>query len=232
MMIIIIIIITNENMDKTDNLLNKDDVDYHIEDFWYGFKKSMINFYNKYKIEKEHVKLWSDKLNKLKLNKEYNFIEDSIRKYIILYALDVMKNEDYCDFEHSNILFANIKRWDKLSHKYNLCKEEKDRIVITLYYTYYCIKKKKDESLDEILELFDDIDSLILSDFVELLSLSLELEQGNVIDSIVKILGYEKTFETINIIYPNFTNKNDKNTSGFKLCKRFIKNNAINKKKD
>jgi hypothetical protein len=52
--------------------LNKDDPDYQIEDFWYGFKNSMNNFYQSKEIQNKNIQLWSNKLNEYKKDKKYD----------------------------------------------------------------------------------------------------------------------------------------------------------------
>ena len=51
--------------------MNIIDPDYNIELFWYGFKQSMINFYNKQEYY-EYINVWSDILNILKKDKKYD----------------------------------------------------------------------------------------------------------------------------------------------------------------
>ena len=94
-------------------LLNKSDPDYSIEEFWYGFKNSMYNFYTVTHIPPRNIARWSENLNMLKVAKNYDQIENNIRNYMSLYALDVMKYEKNSG-HHGNILNTNIKRWNNI----------------------------------------------------------------------------------------------------------------------
>ena len=79
-------------------ILNKDDPDYIVEQFWYGFKQSMINFYVIIIKDYSHIISWSIVLNKMKQNKEYNMIELKIREYMSQYAFDLIKNNDMISY--------------------------------------------------------------------------------------------------------------------------------------
>ncbi len=97
--------------------MNKEE-DFYIEQFWLDFKKSMNNFYfelngsNKYKINRP-IEYWSNKLNQLQKNKEYNLIETNIRDYMSLYAIDLLRT---FSLYHTGILITNIKRWNTISN--------------------------------------------------------------------------------------------------------------------
>ena len=104
--------------------------DHHIEEFWLNFKNSMNNFYNATKSISRPITLWSDNLNNLQKNKQYDIIEKCIRDYISLYAIDILRCHGNYYF---NILYINIKRWNVISHKYKF----------TLDYIIYCLKVVK-----------------------------------------------------------------------------------------
>lgn len=203
--------------------LNKEDPDYQIEDFWYGFKKSMVNFYKSCGLKVRDVELWSDELNKYKADKNYSLIEESIKEYITCYAIDVMKNGKHDENIHSPILLTNIKRWNKISNKFHFGDSSKYKNLIILFEAYCCVKRKLNKNLDPILNLFIDIDELILTEYVHLFIISLQLEQHKMLDSIIQILGDKKIFKLLDNFYPKLTNGRDKNTSGLKLCKRYKK---------
>ena len=94
--------------------------DYYIEQFWLNFKDSMINFYHEKNINRP-IKYWSDELNKLQQLKLYDEIQNKIRNYISLYAIDLMKDNNKYD---ADILITNVKRWNKIADKYNFEKED------------------------------------------------------------------------------------------------------------
>jgi len=201
--------------------LNKEDPDYQIEEFWYGLKKSMVNFYKRYNVKVRNVQVWSDRLNEYKKDKKYSLIEESIKEYITSYAIDVMENEEFNECFHSSILSSNIKRWSKISNKFHFGDCTKYKNVIIIFDAFCCIKRKCDEKLYPILELFEDVRAMIVTDFIELFSLSLELRQNKMLDCLIKIMGDEKAFKLINDFCPGLTSARDKNTSGMKLCKKY-----------
>ena len=202
--------------------LNKNDPDYQIEDFWYGFKKSMTNFYKNNELKERDIQDWSDKLNKYKKDKEYSLIEQSIREYIIIYALDIMKYDKINNCIHSNILATNINRWNKLSNKIITCSLfDNNEQVIFLFEAFNFIKCKMYKNLYPIIELFFDFNSIISNNYYYLTILSLELGQVKMLDSITKILGYVPLVKIINETYPNFINPNEQNITGLKLCRRY-----------
>jgi len=201
--------------------LNREDPDYQIEEFWYGFKKAMMNFYKSTKIVR-NIQLWSDKLNEYKKDKKYSLIEESIKEHITLYAIDVMENEEYDECSHSNILFDNIKRWSKISNKFHFGDSSKYKSIILLFGAFCCVKRKCDEKLYPILELFDDVRGMILTDYIHLFSLSLELGQNKMLDCLMSIVGQEKAFKLINEFCPDLTSARDKKISGRKLYKKYL----------
>jgi hypothetical protein len=208
--------------------LNKNDPDYQIEDFWYGFKNSMKNFYKNNVLKEYEIQIWSNKLNEYKKDKKYSLIEQQIKEYIIIYALDIMKYDKINNRIHSSILATNIKRWNKLSNKFHFGDLEKNEEIIILFEAFNFIKCKLDKNLYPIIELFFDLDTIISNDYYYLTILSLELGQVKMLDSIIKILGYVKIVKIINEVYPEFIKLNDKNITGMKLCRKY--KNYITKK--
>jgi hypothetical protein len=88
--------------------------DYFIEQFWLDFKKSMNNFYNEIKNTIHRpINYWSNKLNELQKNKQYNLIEINIRDYMSLYAIDLLRT---FSLYHTGILITNIKRWNAIAN--------------------------------------------------------------------------------------------------------------------
>jgi hypothetical protein len=201
--------------------LNKNDPDYQIEDFWYGFKNSMKNFYKNNELKEHKIQSWSNKLNEYKKEKNYYLIEEQIKEYIIIYALDIMKYDKINNCIYSSILATNIKRWNKLSSKFHFGDLEKNEQIIILFEAFNFIKCKMDKKLYPILKLFFDFNTIISNDYYYLTILSLELGQVKMLDSVTKILGYVKIVKIINEIYPDFINPNEKNITGMNLCRRY-----------
>jgi len=99
--------------------VNINDPDYDIEVFWYSFKESMYNFYNSLSthinsIVENNISEWSKELNFLKKEKNYNEIQMKIKKYMSMYALDLITYSDL--LYHDSIFVANIRRWNKITN--------------------------------------------------------------------------------------------------------------------
>ena len=223
-------------------LLNKLDPDYAIEEFWYGFKNAMKNFYTAKNIPPRNIKRWSENLNMLKISKNYDQIEINIRNYMSLYALDVMKYETNSSY-NGNILNTNIKRWNLISINNNFTISEKHNNILLLFDVFYSIKNKismiteqlKTENnlskpeetkqilnrLIEIFKFFEDIEVLIyFDDFDELIKLSIAAKQIKILNTIRKIIGESKFIRKINEMYPNIML--DKNMTCEKICKNYV----------
>lgn len=198
--------------------------DYEIEEFWYGFKNSMNNFY-KDQVVNRPIKSWSDNLNYLQSIKEYEKIEQCITKYISLYALDLMRIDNGYNI---SILNTNIKRWDKISEKYKIFSSRKSynkgcNLITTLLDIYKILSSKK--KIDR--KIFDEVELyIIFEDFRDLLKFSKQHEIPSIID---KLLNYDPSiFSQVkeifelddSIVYP---------ISSSKIFK--IKNIELNKNK-
>lgn len=191
--------------------MNKNNPDYHIEIFWLNFKQSMKNYYNN--DFKRPIDYWSNELNNLQKLQKYNMIEDKIRNYISLFAIDLMKNlEDY----HIRILITNIKRWNKLSKLYvfNENLETYHNIIFLLIDIYKSLLEKALD--DDIKIIFSQIELFILwKDFSSLIEYAIKNKKPSIIDKINK---YD--FTIINNHIENIYNvKLNSNLSGFKLLK-------------
>jgi hypothetical protein len=186
-----------------NNNLNHNDPDYHIELFWFGFKQSMINFYQYINMKYDHIQKWSDKLNQLKSNKEYLEIEKNIREYMTYYSFDLLNNNtSYYD----NILVTNIKRWNNISIMFNFKPGIYSKIIIILL-IYLEIKKldkydfledifqnKNNNSFHSILE-----DNTILLRFIKFAVL---YNKPKILNLLKKIPNYN-IIDDINKLYPN-----------------------------
>ncbi len=75
----------------------------------------MSNFYSQNHINNFNrpITFWSNKLNELQKNKQYNLIEKNIRDYMSLYAIDLLRT---FSLYHMGILITNIKRWNNISN--------------------------------------------------------------------------------------------------------------------
>ncbi len=193
--------------------------DYHIEHFWLDFKTSMNNFYNVFKITPRPIQLWSDNLNYYQKNKEYDIIENKIRDYMSLYAIDVMRS-------HSNyymgILQSNIKRWNSVSLKYNFKIDETKKyynIVYLLLDIYSSITNKFEYMDESIINIFSMVEMYIMyEDFTQLVIYSIEHNKPSIIDKLNKYVNINHIIEKqFNIVINN-------NSCGKKIIS-LIKNN-------
>ena len=174
--------------------MSENNPDFEIEEFWLGFKTSMLNVYKDNNLRP--IKYWSDNLNNFQSKKMYNNIEDCIKKYISLYAIDVLKVSDSYNI---GILHSNIKRWNRISKKY--CFNDDNEIVydniifllVDLFRTIYDTDKNYTKIIFSEIELF-----LLYKDFSSLINFSVKYNKPSIIDKIIK---YTNINETINTLY-------------------------------
>lgn len=160
--------------------------DYEIEQYWYGLKQSMINFYNK-STNKRPIELWSNELNLLQKNKEYEKIENNIRNYKSLYAIDLMKS---FNSYHCGILKTNMKRWNGISNKYNLYELNTiHRTIFTLFdIMYYFFKRKTID--DELMNIYEQIELYILyQDYTVLIKYAVKNNRPNILEKLNEIIN-------------------------------------------
>ena len=195
--------------------------DHHIEEFWLSFKTSMINFYNQYKNTtclNRPIDYWSDNLNKLQKNKDYQLIEVNIRDYMSLYAIDLLRtNSNY----HIGILTTNIKRWNIISDsRFDMCDIKYINIVFLLLDIYNILTNKCSISDKEIEILFSMIEIYIIhEDFKIFIDYAILNNKPGIID---KIKDYEEKNENINTI------KYIENTYNVKLSPKISAKKIIN----
>ena len=180
--------------------------DKEIEDFWLDTKQSMVNFYKIYNYARP-LNLWSQKLNKYQKKEEYCKIEESITKYLGLYAIDVMKS---LDTYHFDILLTNIKRWKTLRNKYKFFKNpiKYENVIYLCIDIFKSCEKRLDthnvfysqivKSFFQQIELF-----LMYEEYDKLFELSYSLSLPSIFDKIVeyKDIG-EYVKEKHNIVLP------------------------------
>jgi hypothetical protein len=203
----------------SDNKLNLLDPDYYIEEFWCGFKNAMLNFYSSIiKIKTNNdIKIWSMNLNKLKKEKKYTEIECSIRDYIALYSLDLIKYSD--SYYHDEILITNIKRWDKISNRFNFIKSNSHGKILCLFKIYLFLKKDKYHS--ELLNKLEPIEQIIQTEnYDEFIKWGLINEKTKILNLLSKINNYNLE-ENIKRLFPNFIFA--PKTNPIKLCQQFKK---------
>ena len=187
--------------------------DFEIEEFWYGFKQSMINYYQYiYKKEKiTEIKEWSKNLNILQSEKRYEDIEINIQKYIINYAFDLIKNNaEY----YPNILLSNIKRWNKISNKYNFnnIENESYNIIYKLFNIYNKIMRR--DSIHEYIDIVKDFEIDYKKEvFINLLIFGIKNNEASVVEF------SRKFFDIKEIVKNKFDIEINNNLSTIKLLK-------------
>ena len=163
-------------------------IDYELEEFYLGFKQSMINFYNQHSITRP-IEVWSDRLNTFQDNQNYKKIHELIVKIISLYAIDIMRT---CDCYNSGILETNIKRFNRVSKqtmedgeytieliKYN------SNIVFLLYDIFRSISKT--DSLEELKPLFVQVELYLLyEDYTFLIEFAMKKNRLIILDKLFK----------------------------------------------
>jgi hypothetical protein len=183
--------------------------DFLIEDFWLSFKKSMVNFYEN-KSYKRPIQFWSSELNRLQNKQKYELIENNIRNYISLYAIDLMK---YNNTYNTDILITNVKRWNKISKKYNFDKSDSmyHNIIFLLLDIYKILMFELD---NKIKNLFSQVELFIIyQDFSTLIDYSIEKNKDSIID---KLNNFTKIN---NLIKEKYDIDIDQHTSGKKIIK-------------
>jgi hypothetical protein len=200
--------------------MNPNDPDYIIELYWFGFKNSMINFYNTIKgyiANDDHIILWSHTLNNYKSAKDYKNIELSIREYMSVYAFDLIK---YSKSEHSdNIFIKNIKRWNEISDAFNFEKSIKHTKIIILFMIYLQIKVIGHiDFLDRLMPIEKIIEDCNYDEFI---IYSITNNKPSVLELVKKFPEYN-IYENIKRLYPTITIQN--NLSSVKIIQSIKKN--------
>ena len=140
-----------------------------------------------------------------------------------MYAIDNIRIKDY---NHSNILLSNIKRWKKLSQSYIFDGYQPDKkidIMTCIYEFYINLTHKKNEIIySKFLYIFDEIELLLIKhDLNHLIILAFENNQHSII---IKLNSFINCREIIN----NYYNENFYKTIGLdKIYKDLIKKNKI-----
>ena len=174
----------------------------------------MINFYKNSTI-KRPIKLWSEQLNDFQKEEKYIDIENNIRNYISLYAIDLMRN---LDSYHMNILVTNIKRWNRISTDYGFKKsDDYHNIIFLLVDIYKNLMNETDKNIDTIfsqVELF-----IIYKDFQPLIKYAIDNRKPSILEKINKFKNINDKIEQL------YNIKKLKNMSYLKLIDKINQNN-------
>jgi hypothetical protein len=178
--------------------LNTNDPDFHIEEFWYGFKQSMINFYISIGQPYDMITTLSFQLNELKRQKKYDEIELNIRESITSYSFDLAKYTK--SFYYDEILLTNIKRWNKISKQFNFNQSKKHNKIFLIFLIYF--EFKKDANAQDFLSKLKPIEELIKTDdFNEIIIFAVKNEKTKILDLLKEMPNYN-IFLELNKIYP------------------------------
>ncbi len=160
----------------------------------------MNNFYNETNASisknlniNRPINYWSDNLNNLQKNKDYQHIEINIRDYMSLYAIDLLRhNASY----HIKILITNIKRWNIISNqRFDMCEVKYINIVFLLIDIYNILTNKCSEEIDSnAIILFSTIELYIIhEDFSNFIDYAINHNKPSIID---KITEYENKYNS------------------------------------
>lgn len=203
------------NTKKLKLLNTNNKPDYELEEFYLSFKQSMINFYKHHSFTRP-INDWSNRLNDLQEKKDYYKIHKLIQKIISLYAIDLMR---VCDTYNAGILETNIKRFNRISDTLDGMEHINydSNIVFVLFNIFKTLLKS--QSIDEIKELFNQIDLyLIYEDYTKLITYSVDNNKLSILDKLFKY-SQEILLQAISIYNISLN------------CIQFSNNNVISAKK-
>lgn len=173
--------------------------DHDIEQFWLSFKQSMLNFYgiSEHRILRRPIEKWSDNLNELQREKRYTDIEETIKHYISLYAMDLIR---CCSHYHINILNTNIKRWNKVAANHK-CLHENDKKTyfncVFMLLDICCMLMGQDNT--DVTELFSQYELCVLNhDYTPFIKYAVEHNKVGMLDKLLKY-DYYGTLEVIGV---------------------------------
>jgi hypothetical protein len=194
--------------------VNINDPDYDIEIFWYSFKESMYNFYNSLttdinSIVENNISEWSKELNFLKKEKNYNEIQMKIKKYMSMYALDLITYSDL--LYHDSIFVANIRRWNKITNSLIILNptslsnnniEEIEDKKIKFFFIFFTLKQHNVSTKD--IDNLKNYDKLFIdNDYDDFIIYSLENNKPKILE-LLKDINSKKLKEDIKRLLPNF----------------------------
>ena len=198
-------------MNNDKELLNNNDPDYQIENFWYTYKCNLQKFYKLYPYFNRPIFEWSEKLNLYKKNIKFHEIQKNIFYFMTLHTIDTMKS---MDTYYSQILLTNIKRWIDICNniKFHIFDEDIN-ILYNIYKIYYYIINS--DVYEYSKNLFKQSELLIFFlDYTPIISFAVKYNKGNILDKLNNIIDISQLVEkiySINIY---------KNTKGSNIIKK------------
>jgi hypothetical protein len=198
--------------------------DHHIEEFWLSFKTSMLNFYNQYTTtyNSRPIVFWSENLNKLQKNKDYQYIETNIRDYMSLYAIDLLR---YNAHYHIGILISNIKRWNLISNRrFDMSDVKYINIVFLLLDIYNILTNKCSTSDKETEILFSMVEIYIIhEDFKIFIDYAINHNKPSIIDKINEYENQNNNNNSIKYIETTYNIKLSPKMSAKKIFNQISK---------
>ena len=195
--------------------------DKHIEEFWYGLKKSILNVF--YTIQLEipfSIDDMSDELNQLQKQQNYSMIEKNIRNNIDLFCFYYMKLG--ISTYDSNILLSNIKRWNNISKKYSFHEKSDIRHInecCGLFSTYLKYISMKSGYIQELSDYFKNIEYKNYC-FNKLVDICIQFNIYTYLDCLIPI------YDVTNYINNKYNCNIHKNTKGLKIIK-YLQNHKL-----
>jgi hypothetical protein len=173
--------------------------DHDIEEFWLLFKQSMENFYGttEHRILRRPIQKWSDTLNAFQTKQKYTDIEESIKHYISLYAMDLIR---CCNHYHMSILITNIKRWNRVAANHKWLEEEDKKTYFNCVFMLLdvCYMLLGQGNAD-VKELFSQYELYILNhDYSMLINYAVEHNKVGMLDKLLKY-DYYGTLQVLGI---------------------------------
>jgi hypothetical protein len=163
------------------------DPDYYIEQFWLGFKQSMINSNT---INNNIIICWSAELNKLKQLKQYNDIEFNIRNYMTIYAFSIMENNI---IYHAHILDTNIKRWNNISNLFNFIQSNYHNNLFVIFSLYLELNN---------LKLFKNVENMLeTNNYDDIIIFAFKNKKNKILELLRKLSSYQLN-DNIRRIFP------------------------------
>jgi hypothetical protein len=145
---------------------------------------SEINGSNKNIITRP-INYWSNKLNELQKNKQYNLIEINIRNYMSLYAIDLLRT---FSLYHTGILITNLKRWNiiAINSKFEMNTEHKYiNIVFLLMDVFNNLTNKCTTDNEELKIIFSMVELFIIhEDLSSIVDYAIKHNKPSIIDNI------------------------------------------------
>lgn len=168
-----------------DKIIHKDNQDYNLELWWYGFKNLVANLFRTNKNLIDYTKLFSNKLNEYQEKKKYQEIYYDIHDYILIILKLFYTTAKNTQLHEANLIITWIKRYNyieyvpkiKLPDNYTGIKIEelndKESIILKFYIKYFEIEYKINKDLIKLFKsnLYEFLDYCIINKYERLINI-------------------------------------------------------------